>query len=169
MSLILSVQFVFVSIILWNKIYQFIKMVSNRVPRTRMSAVCLCLQTCPHIFYFFGVCRHPCLCPRNSGFKCKFWIKATLQPPIRTTLCGHNFCEACLINASQGKPNWKCPECRRLHECPVEFYARNYLIEKLAGKIYAKNSNGVTVGRKQSEFQLIKLFYIKVVGKNVLI
>ena len=75
-----------------------------------------------------------------------------MQPPIRTTLCGHNFCEACLINSSQGRPNWKCPECRRLHECPVEFYARNYLIEKLVRKIGANNSDNLISYNRQSEF-----------------
>ena len=89
-----------------------------------------------------------------------------MQPPIRTTLCGHNFCEACLINSSRGRPNWKCPECRRLHECPVEFYARNCLIEKLVGKISANNSNDLISGRRQSEFGLIKLFYNEIVGSN---
>ena len=90
-----------------------------------------------------------------------------MQPPIRTSLCGHNFCEACLINVSQGQPNWKCPECRRLHECPVEFYARNYLIEKLVGKISANNSNDLINGRKQSEFGLIKLLYNEVGGSKL--
>jgi len=89
-----------------------------------------------------------------------------MQPPIRTTLCGHNFCGACLINLSQGQPNWKCPECRRLHECPVEFYARNYLIEKLVEKINANNSNTQIGSGKQSEFGLVKLFYNKIDGSN---
>ena len=82
-------------------------------------------------------------------------ISATLQPPIRTTLCGHNFCQTCLIDATQGQSNWNCPECRRRHENTVEFYGRNHLLEKLVGKLNTNFYSGQNDGVEQRKFKMI--------------
>ena len=74
------------------------------------------------------------------------------EVPIRTTLCGHNFCEKCLLFVSKGEEEWSCPECRRVHNCSVDHIARGYLIEKYVEKFknnqfeveYCEKHNSVT-------------------------
>ena len=56
------------------------------------------------------------------------------KSPIRTTLCGHMFCEACLLDVSKGEARWLCPECRKLHECSVDTLTRNYRFENFVEK-----------------------------------
>ena len=58
--------------------------------------------------------------------------------PIRSTRCGHNFCERCLIDVTNGQESWPCPECRQNHDCPIEDLARGYLIEKCVEKLKKK-------------------------------
>ena len=57
------------------------------------------------------------------------------QSPIRTTQCGHLFCERCLFKVTKGEQRWLCPECRTPHQCAVNTLIRNYRIEKVAEKI----------------------------------
>ena len=57
------------------------------------------------------------------------------EPPVRTTLCGHNYCEKCLVEVSNGQQNWSCPESRRNHDCDVKSLPRNYQIEKMVVKM----------------------------------
>ena len=60
------------------------------------------------------------------------------ESPIRTTLCGHNFCERCLINIKKDWREWSCPECQQVYSCSIETLPRAYLLEKLVEKIKAK-------------------------------
>ena len=65
----------------------------------------------------------------------------TFCSPIRTTSCGHSFCEKCLISvrkiqASERRNQfWTCPECRLEHHCAVKVLPRNFLVEKMVGKL----------------------------------
>ena len=69
--------------------------------------------------------------------------------PIRTTQCGHNFCEKCLIDISNNDQNWACPECRREHHCPIKSLPRNFLIEKMVDKFKQQQEK---TSKPRSEF-----------------
>ena len=61
------------------------------------------------------------------------------ESPIRTTLCGHNYCERCLIGVKGDREEWACPECQHVYNCSIETFPRAYLLEKLVEKIKAKH------------------------------
>ena len=65
-------------------------------------------------------------------------ISEMFVTPIRTTICGHNFCEKCLIDLRRNQGEWACPECRHLHNCSIETLTRAYFIEKMVEKFKAK-------------------------------
>ena len=66
--------------------------------------------------------------------------------PVRTTHCGHNFCEKCLVEVSRGEADWSCPECRQIHSCSIDSIARGYFIEKCVEKF---NANTKETPKKQ--------------------
>ena len=60
------------------------------------------------------------------------------ETPIRTTDCGHSFCEKCLIDLRRDREEWDCPECRHVHSCSIGTLSRAYLLEKLVEKFKTK-------------------------------
>ena len=50
------------------------------------------------------------------------------------TNCGHNYCERCLVQVSEGRRFWKCPQSREPHNIAVKFLPRNFLIERMVEK-----------------------------------
>ena len=60
----------------------------------------------------------------------------TFQSPIRITRCGHVYCEKCLQDVRNGVQTrrWRCPHCRKQHNCSVNSLTRNYHLEKLVEK-----------------------------------
>ena len=68
-------------------------------------------------------------------------------PPIKTTQCGHNFCERCLddiFNRSRRhyQRRWACPDCRQEHDCSVDSLPRSFLIEKMVEKFKKSSECG---------------------------
>ena len=56
--------------------------------------------------------------------------------PIKSTKCGHSFCQKCLISLwKRSLEMWQCPECRKIHECSIFSLSRNYALEKIVEKI----------------------------------
>ena len=43
------------------------------------------------------------------------------------------YCENCLLGLFNEQP-WRCPECRKPHDCAVKSLTRNYHLEKLVEK-----------------------------------
>ena len=56
------------------------------------------------------------------------------QAPIKSTKCGHNFCEKCLVNVKAERRRWSCPECRQDHVCSIDTLPRAYFVEKFVEK-----------------------------------
>ena len=50
------------------------------------------------------------------------------------TNCGHNYCERCLVQATEGRHLWECPQSREPHTMRVESLPRNFLIERMVEK-----------------------------------
>ena len=63
--------------------------------------------------------------------------------PIRSTQCGHNFCEKCLVEMSV-EEGWACPECRQIHHCLISDLARGYFIEKCVEKFKKKEKQPIS-------------------------
>ena len=78
--------------------------------------------------------RLPWLVNHSHLSRAEFKTSDMFQPPIRTTRCGHNFCEKCLNDVSNDDHRWACPECRRPHNCSVDSLLRNFFIEKMVEK-----------------------------------
>ena len=87
------------------------------------------------------------------------------RPPIRTALCGHNFCERCLIDVKRDREEWACPECQQVNNSSIETLPRAYLLERLVEKLKAKpvapprNSSG-NCGKHNRAFEISELFKI---------
>ena len=60
------------------------------------------------------------------------------RPPIRTTLCGHNFCERCLLDVKRDREEWSCPECQQMYSSSIETLPGAYLLERFVEKLKAK-------------------------------
>ena len=96
------------------------------------------------------------------------------EPPIRTTLCGHNFCERCLMNIKSDREEWRCPECQHAYSCSIETIPRAYLLEKMVEKFKAKQqeqlSNFFGNCRKHNRaIEVSKLFRIGISPKSILL
>ena len=83
------------------------------------------------------------------------------RPPIRTTLCGHNFCERCLLQVKRDRREWSCPACQQVYSSSIETLPRNYLLERLVEKLKAKpaprNASG-NCGKHNRAFEISELF-----------
>ena len=77
-------------------------------------------------------------------------------PPIRSTLCGHNFCEQCLIEITRDKDRWSCPECRQIHNSQIDTLARAYFVEKCVEK-FKKKQIKQPVSKSKNEFGTCKI------------
>ena len=85
------------------------------------------------------------------------------MPPIRTTPCGHNFCERCLDRIANGQQNWSCPQSRQVHNIAVESLPRNFLIERFVEK-FKKNQEGL---EKSGTTELVEVEIAKIQGKAI--
>ena len=63
--------------------------------------------------------------------------------PVRSTTCGHNFCQKCLTDLVEASETiWLCPECRTDQtQGPTEL-TRNFFLERIL-EIFLKKTQSV--------------------------
>ena len=56
------------------------------------------------------------------------------ESPIKSTKCGHDFCEKCLMDVKGNENQWSCPQCRKIHRCSISILSRNFSVERFVEK-----------------------------------
>ena len=80
------------------------------------------------------------------------------KPPILMTICGHSYCQKCLIAACPQKSGWLCPLCNQIHNLPATDLARNRFAEQIV-ESYSKND---VCNLHQEPIKLCKFVEIKI-------
>ena len=60
--------------------------------------------------------------------------------PVRTTTCGHNFCQNCL-EPLKTETRWRCPMCMMEQFQRPENLARNFALERILKKFFESRKN----------------------------
>ena len=72
------------------------------------------------------------------------YLSDLFESPIKTTKCGHNFCENCLLDVRGNKKQWSCPQCRKIHRCSISNLSRNFLVERFVEKFKKQAEQPIT-------------------------